>query len=151
MRYVQLLEHLFIASNNVTAQVHKSIDDFRTDPFVKFILVLFSRSAFEIKVFVIQLIGRNFKRVKISWSTVSLTLNRRFVMITACDWSVSEVFTIVVLNVVNILFGNLASVLFLYIRFSKVLLLNILCLSKIDSETKFRTIAIDIFLRLTFV
>jgi hypothetical protein len=72
-------------------------------------------------------------------------------MITTCDWSIGEVFTIVVLNVVNILFGNLASVLFLYIRFSKVFLLDILCLGKIDSESKFRTIAIYIFLRLTFV
>ena len=53
MRNADVLKHLLISCDNVASKPHESINYFRADSFIKFIFIFFSRSSFEVEVFII--------------------------------------------------------------------------------------------------
>ncbi len=75
MGYSNLLEHRPVFSHDVRSQVEEIIYDFRTDSFVKFVLVFFAAGPLEVEIFICQLVWRNFKSVEIAGCGVPLALS----------------------------------------------------------------------------
>jgi len=75
MSDAQTWEDLFVFCNKVTAQPHEVVDYIRANALVILVFILFARCAFEVEIFVVQLVGCDLKRFEVSRSWVALTLN----------------------------------------------------------------------------